>query len=125
MNERVKEVITMDPKYLDAESLRVVKIRVHEIFKPYLPYKAKNGIGFNSNGVSITTREGLIFADNYGMMNNTYAFMLRYSPTFSNEHAYTKSCKINAFDETALEAVSKIVEESINQYANKLANQFS
>ena len=123
--KKIKEVLKVNPREMDSKSLHIAKNNVHEIFKPYLPYKAKNGIGFNSNGVSITTREGLIFADNYGKMNDTYAFMLRYSPTFSLEHTYHKTCKIDNFDESALEAVSKIVEESMKQYAEKLSKAFS
>lgn len=124
MNEKLEKIKLSNPREMSQEDLRIAKNNVLELFKDCLPYKAENGIGFNTNGVSLTTREGLIFADNYGKINDSYAFMLRYSPTFSPESKYHKSIRINKFDESALEQVSKIIKVSLTEYADNLTKGF-
>ena len=122
----VNESQNYDVSNLTHKQLNRIENLENYIFEKYLPYKAKNGIYFSTNGVSLNASKGLVFFRNYGSHGknnngeNLYRLMLIYSPQYSQETKYNLSCVIESLDKKALELISNKIKEAEFLFAKNL-----
>ena len=125
LREKSKELIKLNPKKMTDENIRSCKDLTMYLFEHCLPYKAKNGVYFSSNGVSLCTNRGIVIGDNGYRGKDNHYFMLRHVLSAgTGETKYSTSCAVDAFGVSALEKLSLKIEENVRKIAAEMLKGF-
>jgi len=86
-----------------------------------LPYKAKNGVNFRVDSISVTAAgKGVIYVDNcyYGIRpdGKDYGLILQFKPLFTNESCAYISFYIKEINTDVLDEFAEKIKEKVNNY---------
>ncbi len=110
----------IDPTNLTQRECSLAELKIKEIFEPILPYKAKNGIYFKLNGISIITQQGIVFGSNGLLSDNKFYLILDHHPKYDDRASFIASCKVTKNLENTLEALSRAIIDASNKFKKSL-----
>lgn len=122
--EDIAHIKSLNLSQINSKELDFVKGHMSDLWSDLLPFKAKNGVTiskWNSFSNPLQCSKGLLYVDNsyHGHTQHgfQYGAMLKFHPSFSNEHKYYQGVNISKISLDGLENIAIAIEKSVQLYS--------